>query len=210
MIRITGRPPLKRRWLLAAGVLALTAAAACQSTPGRASASLATAPTTVPAAPPSQAAEPADHGPALFWAAPAQADRPKHDVVKGTAQHLGADPPFAASEVRINARSDATGGKPRGYVAARVPQLGIDYRGRVTCLHVVGNQATIGIEIMKSEDPSQDGMGQLIRVVDGAQTGEPDRIAGHPLTTTPPVECPLLFFDVPVISGDYAIHDATG
>jgi hypothetical protein len=95
-------------------------------------------------------------------------------------------------------------------VVARVPQLHIEYRGRVTCLNVVRNEATVGIKTVKSADPSQVGMGQLISIVDGDETGEADRLAGHPLTTTPPVECPLLIFNVPVISGDYIVHDATG
>lgn len=209
MIRITGPRPW---WLLAAGALVLAAVAACQSSPGPAPASPATAPTTVQAAASTSRAsvEPADRSPTLFRAPPAHAVNPRHDVVTGTAQHLGADAPFAVSEVRISARSDATGGRPRGYVVARVPQLDIDYRGRVTCLNVVGNEATVGIEIVQSADPSQLGLGQLISVVDGAQTGETDRIAGHPLTATPPVECPLLSFNVPVVSGDYVVHDATG
>jgi hypothetical protein len=211
MIRITGCPP---RWLLAAGALVLAAAAACQSSPGPAPASPAspaTAPTTVQAASPTSRAsvQPADRSPTLFRARSAQAISPRHDVVKGTAEHLGADPPFAVSEVRIDARSAAAGGKPRGYVVAHVPQLNINYRGRVTCLNVVGNEATVGIEIVKSEDPSQVGLGQLISVVDGAETGEADRIAGHPVTAAPPVECPFLSFNVPVISGDYVVHDAT-
>jgi hypothetical protein len=209
MIRITAGPP---PWLLAAGALVLAAAAACQSSPGPAPASPTTVPATVQTAPPASQApvEPADRSPNIFRAPPARAISPKHDVVNGTARHLGADPPFAVSEVRIDARSDATGGKARGDVLARVPQLLIEYRGRVTCLNVVGKEATVGIEIVKSKDPSQVGMGQLISLVDGAETGEADRIAGHPLTTTPPVECPLLFFNVPVISGSYVVHDATG
>ncbi len=78
----------------------------------------------------------------------------------------------------------------------------------MSCLHVVGNEATIGIEIVKSSDPALVGRGELWSVVDGGGSENPDRIAGYPMTPTPPTFCPLLFFNVPVISGDYVIHDA--
>ncbi|MGH7517291.1 MAG: hypothetical protein ACREOC_07455 [Gemmatimonadales bacterium] len=129
----------------------------------------------------------------------------KQDFVKGTAEHIGADPPFPVIQARINARSDATGADPKGFIASEVPSLGTRLRSRVTCLSVRGNEATIGIEIVKSSDPSLEGKGQLISVIDGS----PDRIAGFPPTSTPPTVCPALFFNVPVISGDYVIHDAS-
>jgi hypothetical protein len=137
-----------------------------------------------------------------------QATSPKQDSVVGTAQHLGADPPFPVIEVRFNARSDATGANPKGHLVLEVPPFLPDYRGRVTCLNVVGNEATVGIEIVKSEDPSQEGEGELWSVVDGGGSGEADRIAGFPITAAPPVDCPLLSFNVPIVSGDYVIHDA--
>jgi hypothetical protein len=131
-------------------------------------------------------------------------DGPKHDFVKGTAEHLGADPPFPVIQVRINARSDAAGTDAKGYVTVRGASPVVPYTGRVTCLNVRGNEATIGIEIVKSSDPALEGQGQLWNVVDGT----PDQIAGFPLTPTPPTDCAPLFFSVPVISGDYVIHDA--
>src|SRR5438067_9580060 len=82
---------------------------------------------------------------------------PKQDSVRGTAEHLGADPPFPVIEVRIDARSDATGADPKGkLVVAGAPPI-VPYTGRVTCLNVVGNRATVGIEIVKSSDPSLEG-----------------------------------------------------
>jgi hypothetical protein len=42
-------------------------------------------------------------------------------------------------------------------------------------------------------------------VVDNA----PDRIAGYDITPTPPVVCPSLIFNVPIVSGHYAVNDAT-
>jgi hypothetical protein len=144
----------------------------------------------------------------IVAASAGQAISPNQDSVRGTAEHLGADPPYPVIEVRIDARSDPTGADPKGHlVVAGAPPI-VPYRGRVTCLNVVGNQATVGIEIVKSSDPALEGQGQLWSVFDGDGSGIPDRIAGYHLTPTPPTECPLLFFNVPVVSGDYVIHDA--
>jgi hypothetical protein len=134
-------------------------------------------------------------------AAVAEASR---DYVKGTAQHLGADPPFPVITVSVNASADASGLNPRGRMS--VDAQGIhSYTGKVTCLSVIGNQASIGIEIVKSSDPALLGQGELWSVVDNA----PDRIAGYEITPTPPVVCPSLPFNVPIVSGNYVVHDAT-
>jgi hypothetical protein len=79
----------------------------------------------------------------------------------------------------------------------------------VTCLSVTANVATIGIEIVKSSDPTLVGKGELWSVIDrGGSTGR-DRIAGYRLTRVVPTVCPSLSFNVPVVSGNYVIHDAT-
>jgi hypothetical protein len=149
-------------------------------------------------------------GMALALTTPAgQATSPKQDSVTGTARHLGADPPFPVIEVRFNARSEASGNEPKGHLVLNVPSFLPDYRGRVTCLNIVGNEATVGIEIVKSDDPSQVGRGELWSVVDGDGTGHADRVAGYAITATPPVECPPLSFNVPIVSGDYVVHDAS-
>ena len=94
----------------------------------------------------------------------------------------------------MNASADATGLNPRGRLS--VDAEGIhSYTGNVTCLSVIGNQASIGIEIVKSSDPALLGQGELWSVVDNA----PDRIAGYEITPTPPVLCPSLFFNVPIV-----------
>lgn len=128
--------------------------------------------------------------------------------MRGTAEHVGVDPPFPVVTVRIDARSDATGTDAKGHLAVEGAPPVPAYRGRVTCLNVVGDQATVGIEIVKSSDPALEGRGQLFSLVDGGGSENPDRIAGYPLTATPPSACPLLSFNVPVVSGDYIIHDA--
>jgi hypothetical protein len=113
-------------------------------------------------------------------------------------------------QVRIDARSGASGTHARGHLAVQGTMPYVQtYRGRVTCLNVVGNQATVGIEIVNSTDPAMVGQGELWSVVDGGATGELDRIAGYPLTPAPPVVCSLLSFNVFVLSGDYRVNDAT-
>ncbi|MEK6328363.1 MAG: RCC1 domain-containing protein, partial [Actinomycetota bacterium] len=140
---------------------------------------------------------------------PAGFASPTQDFVTGTAQHRGADPPFPVIEVQINARSDATGARPRGQLSVKNNPTIPSYRARVTCLSVAGNKATVGTEIVESTDPAQEGKGQLWSVVDGAGSGAPDRIAGYHMTPMPPLSCPPLSFNVPVISGGYAVHNAT-
>ncbi|MDQ1465771.1 MAG: hypothetical protein QOH10_186 [Actinomycetota bacterium] len=135
--------------------------------------------------------------------AEAQAAR---DRLRGNATHLGADPPYPAITIRFQASSDADGSNARGVLSLRSPEIGQRRRGRVTCLNVHGNRATVGIEIVKAEDPTVVGMGELFNVVDNGASG--DRIAGFPITATPPTACPRLTFSVPVIAGDYSISDA--
>jgi hypothetical protein len=69
---------------------------------------------------------------------------------------------------------------------------------------VIGNQAGVGIQIVKSSDPAFVGQGELWSIVDNA----PDRIAGYEITPTVPVVCPSLFFNVSIVSGNYVVHDA--
>ena len=136
-----------------------------------------------------------------FMAPAAQAGQ---DSVNGTARHLGADPPFPVIKVHVNASADPTGLNPKGNLS--VDAEGIhSYTGNVTCLSVIGSQASIGIEIVKSSNPAFIGKGELWSVVDDS----PDRIAGYEITPTPPVVCPPLFFNVPIVSGNYVVHDAT-
>jgi hypothetical protein len=141
----------------------------------------------------------------MLLAVTAPAGQASHDSVTGTARHLGADPPFPVIQVHVNAFSDAIGLNPRGNLS--VDAEGIhSYTGEVTCLSVIGNQATIGIEILKSSDPALIGQGELWSVVDNSSPGDSDRIAGYEITPTPPVVCPPLFFNVSVVSGNYVIH----
>ena len=143
----------------------------------------------------------------LSLAVTAPAAQENQDAVRGTARHLGADPPFPVIKVHVNAFADATGLNPRGKLSVNAEDIH-SYTGEVTCLTVFGNQATIGIEIVKSSDPALIGQGELWSLVDNGPPGDSDRIAGYAITPTPPFVCPPLFFNVPVVSGNYVIHDA--
>jgi hypothetical protein len=149
----------------------------------------------------------------LLLAATAPASEAANDSVTGTGRHLGADPPFPSIQVHINALADADGTGAGGKL---ISDMGNDtapgrYEADVTCLSVYGpfgNEATVGVVIVNAVTPAFVGKGQLWSVVDGDVTGASDRIAGFPLTDTPPTTCPQLFFNVSVVQGNYTIHNA--
>lgn len=143
----------------------------------------------------------------LLLAFTAPAGQASQDAVTGTARHLGVDPPFPVIQVHVNAFADATGLNPRGNLSVDAQDIH-SYTGEVTCLSVIGNQASIGIMIVKSSDPSLIGQGELWSVVDGGSPDNPDLIAGYEITPAAPVVCPPLFFNVPVVSGNYVVRDA--
>jgi hypothetical protein len=143
----------------------------------------------------------------LLLAVTAPAGQAGQVSVTGTARHLGADPPYPVIQVHVNAFGDATVFNPRGSLSVDAEGLH-SYTGDVTCLSVIGNQATVGIEIVKSSVAAFIGRGELWSIVDNGSPGDTDRIAGYEITAAPPVVCPPLFFNVSVVSGNYVIHDA--
>ena len=146
---------------------------------------------------------------AMLLTVTAPASQAGQDSVTGTGRHQGADPPFPFIQVHISAFADATG-NARGKLISDMTNSTDPgrYEGRVTCLSVLpsvfGNEATVGIEIVDATTSSLVGQGQLWSVADN---GKEDRIAGFPPTPTAPSVCPPLFFNVPVVSGNYVIHD---
>ena len=136
----------------------------------------------------------------------APAAQASQDSVTGSARHLGADPPFPVIQVHVNAFSDAAGLNPRGSMSVDAENIH-SYTGEVTCLSVIGSQASVGIQIVKSSDPALVGQGELWSIVDNGSSGGPDQIAGYEITPAPPVVCPPLFFSVPIVSGNYVVHD---
>ncbi len=89
------------------------------------------------------------------------------------------------------------------------------YSGRITCIRVVGNNATIGIEVRAGETrPDVDaGDGQVIRVSNygtgnGDSSGQKDSVSPGAITTTPPTSCPLpVKVKTPTTSGNVVVHD---
>jgi hypothetical protein len=142
----------------------------------------------------------------LFLAVSAPAGQAAQNSVTGTGRHLGADPPFPVIRVHVTARSNPGGLNARGrmYVDASGFHR---YRGTVTCLNVIGNVAIVGIVITRSSNPSFIGLGQQWTIADLGSPGDSDSIAGYPLTATPP-DCAPQFFTVPVVSGNYTVHNA--
>ena len=129
----------------------------------------------------------------------------------GTARHPGADPPFPVIQVHINAIAWATGADARGKLISDMTNATGPgrYEGRVTCLSAFGspfgNEATVGIEIVKASTRVRRPGTALER---RGQRPLGHQIAGYPLTPAPPATCPPLFFNVPVVSGNYVIHNA--
>jgi hypothetical protein len=145
---------------------------------------------------------------ATMLAVIAPMSRAASDAVTGTGRHQGADPPFPFIQVHINAFDNAAGDARGQLISDMTNSTDVGkYTGRVTCLSVFpspfGNEATVGIEIVDASSGSLVGQGQLWSVVDN---GTEDRIAGFPPTPTPPTVCPALFFNVPVVSGNYVVR----
>jgi hypothetical protein len=121
--------------------------------------------------------------------------------------------------VHVNAKSGPAGEDPRGRIIVRnVASIAgplIDIQGRITCVTVQGNAATVGFEVTKSKEGSvvPEGFGGIFSFVDNGQpgaSGNPatsDKFEGHPLQT-PPTTCPLQLATQPVTKGNYIIRDA--
>lgn len=151
----------------------------------------------------------------LLLAVAAPAGQAGQDSVTGTGRHQGADPPFPSIQVHVNAFADAFGADARGRLISDMTNATSAgrYEGRVTCLTIdytiLGQQATVGIEIVAASNPGFVGKGQLWFFGDGGGGSFViDRIAGYPLSTQPPTVCPRLTFAVTVQSGNYVINDA--
>jgi hypothetical protein len=114
-------------------------------------------------------------------------------------------------ELHVNAKSGASGEDPRGNLVFRgnPPPFGaIDIHGRITCLAVLGNQATVGFEVTKSRAGFPEGSGGLFSILDGGEPGTLDRFEGFP-TGPPPTFCPLFEPTRTVTQGNFVVHDAT-
>jgi hypothetical protein len=156
----------------------------------------------------------------LAYAKPGGGDGPKHDAAHGTAHSTitisTGDVDF---DVHVNATSGPLGEDARGHFFFRrsgggptIPEF--DLRGRVTCLTVVANRATVGGIIEKSRQPTaQEGQGFTIIVEDNGSPGgdpvTPDRWTAS-LGPTPPVVCPPPPTTglIPVEQGNFVVQEA--
>jgi len=86
---------------------------------------------------------------------------------------------------------------------------GVSVAGRVTCLTVVGDRATIGIEITKSRLPyAPVGSGLFWALVDNGPpvNGQPVDMVEATFTSTPPTTCPLLPATFLLSHGDVVVR----
>jgi len=150
----------------------------------------------------------------LLLAVTAPAGQASQDSISGTGRHQPAFSPEPPIQVHVNAVATADGANPSGAVFADMTNETSQgrYEGRVTCFTIdytiIGPQAAIGIEIVDANDPQLVGMGQLWYFGDGGNGPDViDRVTGFGLTPEPPTVCPQLTFAVPVLSGNYVMHD---
>lgn len=112
-------------------------------------------------------------------------------------------------------RSDPLGDDPTGRVKFKETGfVNVSVEGRVTCLNVAGNRATVGGEITKSSDPTLVGRGFVSLAEDNGSPkgGTPDRADYNvlpegeppPLTCTEPEEPPF-----ELEQGNLTVSDAT-
>jgi hypothetical protein len=144
---------------------------------------------------------------ALPGVASAAPPAPK-DFVLGKGQIIG-DNTFY-----VGALSDGNGANPRGFVFIRDPDQ--YFLGRVICLNVSGNRATILADIVRQQGrPDLNGGGVWVRVKDNGRNGNPvpDEFsnwtypaaawqARRPLGCLPPSDP-----NAPIISGDVKVAD---
>jgi hypothetical protein len=116
------------------------------------------------------------------------------------------------AKVSLSAHGDPESGAGSGQITNVWPQ-GVAYRVRVTCVTVVGNQATVGGEITASEVfPGLVGSGLSVTVADNAGTGEPDGLA-HSLNSEPQplpgASCPNPGNTFPIDRGNIRVSAGT-
>jgi hypothetical protein len=113
----------------------------------------------------------------------------------------------------VNAKSAADSSQPQGKVFVQskgnLPAgFDVDLKVDVTCLNVVGNSASIGGEVTRSNSPDFPvGSGALIFVTDNGEPGDQDRFFGN-RTETPPEVCPDPEPRSSENSGNFIVHDA--
>jgi hypothetical protein len=128
---------------------------------------------------------------------------PKRDLVVGSAKF-----PAIAAHARINAKSGPNGESPRGHFFLR--QGSLQFRGSVTCMRVVGNRASVGGRVNKSNPAGPPvGSGFVQFIEDNGEPGRNDR-SQTVFVPSPPMTCPVPITPFFVVArGNYVVHDAT-
>jgi hypothetical protein len=134
---------------------------------------------------------------------------PNHDFVNGSVIQVSGG--VAIHKVHVNAKSAPDGSQAQGmmFVRSKGPIDDIDVNADVTCLNVVGNSATIGGEVTRSNHPAFPvGSGIVIDVTDNGEPGDQDAWLLSP-ERTPPEICPE---PIPLTReesrGNFVVHDA--
>lgn len=134
---------------------------------------------------------------------------PPNDLVAGTGRIL--DGPVDVF-LHVDAVAGPAGESPTGHVVfeAQPPAVPfpVSFHGRITCLFVVGNAATVGLEITQSKEGLPVGFGGIFSFFDSGEPGVADRFEGFPVPV-PPTVCPPPFAIRTVTSGNFVVHDAT-
>ena len=133
---------------------------------------------------------------------------PQMDLAAGTGQ---LDAAGLALKAHVNAMSGPSGENPQGnfYLEAATSSTAFDVRGGVTCLNVVGNRATVGGVIERSDNPQfPEGSGIFLFIRDDDE-GVGDGIAAGQ-NAAPPQTCQeFLEPGLPNTQGNFIVHDAT-
>jgi hypothetical protein len=134
---------------------------------------------------------------------------PQMDLAAGTGQ---LDAAGLALKAHVNAMSGPSGENPQGdfYLEAAISSFPTPFhvRGGVTCLNVVGNRATVGGVIERSDHPAfPEGSGIFLFIRDDDE-GVGDGIAAGQ-NAAPPQTCQFLEPGLPNTQGNFIVHDAT-
>jgi hypothetical protein len=119
--------------------------------------------------------------------------------------------------VHVNAQRDPDTGASRGHFFIRYPTTapggGFDFRGRVVCLDVIGNFATMIGRIDATRGVAPNPLANFvvgnflrIRITDNGEPGAADLVNFDPGQPTQP-SCDAVPGDLPISEGNYIVHE---
>jgi hypothetical protein len=139
---------------------------------------------------------------------------PKQDLVAGTGTVFCCNQP----QLHVNAQRDPDTGAARGHFYIRYPTSapggGFDFRGRITCLGVVANSATLigRIDATRGVSPNPlagfvEGNFLRIRITDNGEPGTLDLVNFDPGQAIPP-SCAVAPGDLAITQGNFIVHES--